>query len=267
VVCYSSALVFIHTHSSLHSTTANPTNPQEPENKHAVPRVSPYRLAAHLTSAFAIYTTLVWTTLSLAHPTPALAAAAPAAAAAAAALRRRALPLAALVGVTAVSGAFVAGMDAGRAFNTFPMMNGGWIPSEYFESGLPWLRNAFENTAAVQLHHRALALSTLTAVAAVWAGARGAPLPAGARAWLNGVALATSAQVALGITTLLTYVPAPLGAAHQAGAMVLFTMVLGLLHAVRPAAAGQLARAVGRAAPPLGLAATAAIAYRVTHMN
>ena len=79
-----------------------------------------------------------------------------------AALRAAALPLAALVGVTAVSGAFVAGLDAGRAFNTFPLMNGQLIPDEYW--GLPGIRNAFENTAAVQLHHRALELTSLVSV-------------------------------------------------------------------------------------------------------
>jgi cytochrome c oxidase assembly protein subunit 15 len=181
---------------------------QEPENKHEVPRVSPYRLAAHLTSAFAIYATLVWTTLDLARPQPvlsniaaaasaagnsAIAAAAKAQAAAAQLLRGRVLPLSVLVGVTAVSGAFVAGLDAGRAFNTFPLMNGQLIPDEYW--GMPGLRNAFENTAAVQLHHRALALSTLAAVSTVWVTARTLPLPHHARLALNVTALLTAAQV------------------------------------------------------------------------
>lgn len=62
------------------------------------------------------------------------------------------IPLSALVAVTAASGAFVAGMDAGRVFNTFPTMNGEWFPSEYF--GLNGWRNFFENTAAVQFNHR-----------------------------------------------------------------------------------------------------------------
>lgn len=181
---------------------------QEPENQHEVPRVSPYRLAAHLTSAFAIYATLVWTTLDLARPQPILARVAESASsaahaavsavgkaqgAAAAALRARVLPLSLLVGVTAISGAFVAGLDAGRAYNTFPLMNGQLIPDEYW--GLPGLRNAFENTAAVQLHHRALALSTLTAVTAVWATARRLQLPAPARLALNATALLTACQV------------------------------------------------------------------------
>lgn len=173
-----------------------------------MPRVSPYRLAAHLTSAFAIYATLVWTTLDLARPSPllssvaasakeathaALAAAARHQATAAAVLRGRVLPLSLLVGVTAVSGAFVAGLDAGRAYNTFPLMNGQLIPDEYW--GLPGIRNAFENTAAVQLHHRALAISTLAAVTTVWATARKMPLPRPARLALNATALLTAAQV------------------------------------------------------------------------
>ncbi len=79
-----------------------------------VPRVSAYRLAAHLTSAFAIYAGLAWTTLSLAQPQPLLATASEAAQAAARKLRGRVLPLSVLVGITAVSGAFVAGLDAGR---------------------------------------------------------------------------------------------------------------------------------------------------------
>lgn len=62
------------------------------------------------------------------------------------------IPLSALVAVTAASGAFVAGMDAGRAFNTFPTMNGELFPSEYF--ALEGWRNYFENTAAVQFNHR-----------------------------------------------------------------------------------------------------------------
>lgn len=181
---------------------------QEPENKHEVPRVSPYRLAAHLTSAFAIYATLVWTTLDLARPSPllssvaasakeathaALSAAAKHQAAAAAALRARVLLLSLLVGVTAISGAFVAGLDAGRAYNTFPLMDGQLIPEEYW--GLPGIRNAFENTAAVQLHHRALAISTLAAVTTVWATARKMCLPRPARLALNATALLTAAQV------------------------------------------------------------------------
>lgn len=95
---------------------------QQPESEHGVPRVSPYRLAAHLTSAFAIYCTLLWTTLSLAAPTAPVMTASLAETAGAAVLRGRAAPLAVLIGVTAVSGAlmspvFVDTRDRGRARN------------------------------------------------------------------------------------------------------------------------------------------------------
>lgn len=199
-----------------------------------VPRVSAYRLAAHLTSAFAIYATLVWTTLGVALPHPPAVAAGPAAARAARALAALALPATALIGVTAVSGAFVAGLDAGHAYNTFPTMNGRWVPEGYRE--FPGWRNAFESTAAVQLHHRLLALSTLAAVGALWARGRALPaLPRAPRLLLGALLVAAGAQVTLGVTTLLTYVPVSLGAAHQAGALVLFTVALGLVHSVRAA--------------------------------
>ena len=78
---------------------------REAENQHDAPRVSPYRLATHLTSAFAIYVGLLWTTLSLAYPQPGLSVATGAQQAGGALLRARLMPLSALIGVTAVSGA------------------------------------------------------------------------------------------------------------------------------------------------------------------
>ncbi len=127
---------------------------QEPEDDWQTPRVSPYRLAAHLVSAFAIYSGLVWTALDIVTPRPLLlsSSASEAAVAASQSIRSKMLlPLAALVAVTATSGAFVAGMDAGRAYNTFPLMGGRLVPEEYWSDRLPWLRNLFENTAAVQV--------------------------------------------------------------------------------------------------------------------
>lgn len=115
-------------------------------------------------------------------------------------------------------------------------MNGEWFPSEYFSERLPALRNLFENTAAVQFNHRMLAYTTLAGVAGLWSYSRQLPaLPPAAKLCLNALAVATAAQVTLGITTLLTYVPVSLGAAHQGGAMVLFTLMLGLLYSIKPA--------------------------------
>lgn len=239
---------------------------QQPENN-AVPRVSPYRLAAHLTSAFAIYATLVWTALGLAQPYPPALAAGPSAARAAASLARVALPVAALVAVTAASGAFVAGLDAGRAYNTFPLMQGRLVPEDYWS--VPGWRNAFESTAAVQLHHRVLALSTLAAVAALWRhGTRLPALPRASRLLLHGLAAGAGVQVALGVTTLLTHVPVSLGSAHQGGALTLFTLVLALMHSVRggPTLA-PFALLAARWTTPAAAAAVVGVGSSVVHFQ
>ena len=98
---------------------------EEPAEAWETPRVSPVRLAAHLTSAFAIFLTLLYTSFQLTWPGPPPGVVGgPAAAAAVTTLRRAAHPLAGLIALTALSGAFVAGLDAGRAFNTWPEMGG-----------------------------------------------------------------------------------------------------------------------------------------------
>ncbi|KAA8527112.1 hypothetical protein F0562_008659 [Nyssa sinensis] len=140
---------------------------EEPASEYAQPRVSPYRLAAHLTSAFVIYSGLVWTALSVLMPEP------PAESLSwvrgAAKVKRLTLPVSILVGITAVSGAFVAGNDAGHAFNTFPKMGDMWIPDDIF-SMKPLMRNFFENTSTVQLDHRILATATLVSIGRLMVG-------------------------------------------------------------------------------------------------
>ncbi|GAQ82379.1 Cytochrome oxidase assembly factor COX15 [Klebsormidium nitens] len=210
---------------------------QEPKSEYDVPRVSPYRLAAHLTSAFVIYSGLLWTALTVASPTPPTLSAL--ASQAGAALRGRIHPLAALIGVTALSGAFVAGLDAGHAFNTFPKMGETWLPPGLFEKQ-PFLANFFENTATVQLDHRLLALTTLASVTAVWATSRRLPLHPRTKLLLHGLMGMTALQVTLGVSTLLLHVPVSLGSAHQAGALTLFTIVLTLMHSLRRPRPGAL---------------------------
>lgn len=90
-------------------------------------------------------------------------------------------------------GVFVAGMDAGRAYNDFPYMAGQWIPDEYW--AIRGWRGFFENTAAVQLHHKVLAGTTLVSVLTTWALFRGRPLPRASHHLLNGLAAMTAVQV------------------------------------------------------------------------
>ncbi|KAF9587751.1 hypothetical protein IFM89_004728 [Coptis chinensis] len=203
---------------------------EEPESEYVQPRVSPYRLAAHLTSAFAIYCGLLWIGLSVVMPEP------PAGSMAwvrgAAKLQRLVLPISVLVGITAVSGAFVAGNDAGHAFNTFPKMGDTWIPDDIF-SMKPLIRNFFENTPTVQLDHRILASATLLSMGGLWWASRKLDLHPAIRSLIGSTVGMAALQVTLGISTLLSYVPVSLGSAHQAGALTLLTLMILLNHTIR----------------------------------
>ena len=242
------------------------------ENPLNVPRVSPYRLATHLTGAFTIYTAMLWTTFSVLFPETNSKGGGGGvekntANAAATSLRRKAFPLAGLIAVTALSGAYVAGLDAGRAYNTFPLMDGKIVPELYWaqfeEKG--W-RNFFENTAAVQFDHRLLALATLASTSATLASTSKTAmraLPKRATFFLHATAGLVTAQVALGIATLLCHVPVSLGSAHQANALLVFTAAVGLTHALktkRPNGAARVAAAAAR-----GTQGTAAKAAEHAH--
>jgi cytochrome c oxidase assembly protein subunit 15 len=124
-----------------------------------------------------------------------------------------------------LSGALVAGLDAGRAYNTFPLMAGRIVPDGYFALGAT-LGNMFENIAAVQFNHRALA--TLTLLIAVGFGFYARRIRDNPRLWraIFLVSAAAAVQYVLGVLTLLTHVQVALGAAHQATAVVLFTALL-----------------------------------------
>ncbi|KAJ4823374.1 Cytochrome c oxidase assembly protein cox15 [Turnera subulata] len=194
------------------------------------PRVSPYRLAAHLTSAFVIYSGLLWTALSVVIPEP------PAESVAwvngAAKVKRLALPVSLIVGITAVSGAFVAGNDAGHAYNTFPKMGDAWIPDDIFEMK-PIIQNFFENTSTVQLDHRILATATLASLGALWWSTRKVEIHPAVRSLIGSTVGMAALQVTLGVSTLLSYVPVSLGTAHQAGALTLLTLMILLNHTAR----------------------------------
>ncbi|KHG12480.1 Cytochrome c oxidase assembly COX15 -like protein [Gossypium arboreum] len=203
---------------------------EEPASEYVEPRVSPYRLAAHLTSAFVIYSGLFWTALSVVMPEP------PAESLAwvqgAAKLKRLAIPVSLIVGITAVSGAFVAGNDAGRAYNTFPKMGDVWVPDNIFDLK-PTIRNLFENTSMVQLDHRILATTTLISICGLWWSTKKLDIHPAIRTLVGATFGMAALQVTLGVSTLLSYVPVSLGTAHQAGALTLLTLMLLLNHTVR----------------------------------
>jgi cytochrome c oxidase assembly protein subunit 15 len=189
--------------------------------------VSQFRLAAHLGLAFVIFGAMLWAALSLLFPERARIATD-----ALARTRRFAFALAALVFVMVLSGALVAGIRAGFAYNTFPLMNGSIVPPELFMIE-PWWRNFFWNMATVQFDHRLLAWALAIAVPLLWWRSRAPAVPARARAGASALVALTALQIALGIATLVHAVPLGLAAAHQAGAVLMFAAALNVAHALR----------------------------------
>jgi cytochrome c oxidase assembly protein subunit 15 len=192
------------------------------------PQVSQFRLTAHLGLALAIFAAMFWVGLSLVHPRHATLIAAPQRC-----VRAWATGVAALVFVMALSGGFVAGIRAGFAYNTFPLMNGHLVPPEIFMIE-PWWRNFFWNMATVQFDHRAIAWLLAVVVPLLWWKLRTTSgLPSRAR-WGGHLLVAlVAAQIALGIATLLYVVPIPLAAAHQACAVLVLAAALNVAHALR----------------------------------
>lgn len=193
-----------------------------------LPAVSQYRLAAHLALAFAIEALLLWTALGLAGARagapvdPGLAR-----------LRRDGALMAGAVFVMAVSGALVAGIHAGKAYNTFPLMAGQLVPDGILALD-PWYSNFFANVTAVQFDHRLGAWLLAFLVPWFVRRVRAAPdVPPRARTAALVVLAALALQVSLGIATLLLAVPVALGAAHQGGAMLLFATLVWLNHELR----------------------------------
>ncbi len=181
------------------------------------PDVSAYRLTAHLGLALWIYAYGLWIALRLLGAGAEHRAPAP--------LRGFALALVGLVGISVLSGGFVAGLDAGFAYNTFPLMGDRIVPDELWLLD-PRYRNFFENPATAQFTHRVLAVLTLIAVLAFWLRGTRVPLPPRPRLASRCLVGAVLLQLALGIATLVLVVPLPLAAAHQAGAVLLWTAAL-----------------------------------------
>lgn len=191
------------------------------------PRVSQYRLTAHLGAAVIIYAYMLWIAFGL--------------------LRQNSLPSSSgnrrlyhystavtlLIFVMILSGGLVAGTHAGFAYNTFPLMAGKWIPDGLFALQPLW-RNAFENIITVQFDHRLLAcfvaLSVFVLVALVFKWTKTSELRISALLLL----LLLSLQISLGTATLLYIVPVTLASLHQAGAILLFTASLYLTRQLKP---------------------------------
>ena len=207
--------------------------------------VSQYRLAAHLAMAVVIYLAMLWVALGLLFPTSSFPR------------KRESIPavmdprfrggdenkrhagfataaslILALIFVTLVAGSFVAGTRAGYIDNTFPLMEGQFVPPDYWHL-MPYWRNWFENLTSVQFDHRVLAETTLVAVALLWLASLRATLTKVQHNALHTLFFFACVQVALGITTLLTVVWLPVAVTHQAGALCLLSAALISVHTLR----------------------------------
>jgi cytochrome c oxidase assembly protein subunit 15 len=170
------------------------------------PEVSHFRLAAHLLLALVIYSAMLWVAMQLGDPrggekSPFC-------------LRRHGFVCLGLLLTTICWGAFTAGLDAGLIYNTFPLMGGQFTPPESFRPDALLTQQAW-----VQFTHRWLAISTGAAILTYAWRTKEGPL-----------AGMVFVQIALGITTLLLAVPVGVAAMHQAGAIVLLSLLLRALY-------------------------------------
>lgn len=188
-----------------------------------IPRVSQYRLASHLGMAFTLYLTMFKTSLDILLPQVASPSSP------IRNIRIWSAGVAGLAFITALSGAFVAGLDAGLVYNSYPKFADQWIPSDLIVFSPAW-KNIFENTTTVQFNHRLLGHTLLIGICGLWMLSRPLVLPSRAR-------LATTAlmgmgwmQVVLGVSTLLLHVPTWCAAMHQQGSLILLTLATWLHH-------------------------------------
>src|SRR5258706_2292991 len=164
------------------------------------PRVSSARLATHLGLAFLIYASMLWVALGLLYARED----------AGAGLARAARALATLVFVMVLSGALVAAIHAGYAYNTFPLMEGNWIPPEILMID-PWWMNFVHNMATVQFVHRTIAMVIAVSVALIWWRVRvGTPSGSHARTWPHALAVLAAVQLRAGHANLPLPAPPPM---------------------------------------------------------
>ncbi|MFC1579209.1 COX15/CtaA family protein [Pseudomonadota bacterium] len=187
------------------------------------PRVSQYRLTAHLGLAVAIYAYMLWLAFELLFASRARPRAA------GGALARWSLWLVALLYLMILSGGLVAGTRAGFAYSTWPLMGDSFIPRGLYAGTPAWL-DMFEDITTVQFNHRMFAYLLVLLIGAFAVAVYRSGTGGRAGMAVSLLLLALAGQVVLGISTLLLHVPLALAAAHQGGAMLLLTAALYTSH-------------------------------------
>ncbi len=195
-----------------------------------MPRVSHYRLAAHLALALALLGATVWQIQNLRYSASTERSSAPRL------LKKLALSFTILLSLQIFYGALVAGLDAGIGYNTFPKMAGEWVPPYMFIIKPLW-RDLFENNTTVQFLHRTFGWLMLFATAEIWWRARKSDLTPRQTLSINLLTGVVALQFLLGILTVIYVVPVPLAASHQAVAALLLVTAINVNHALRSPAA------------------------------
>lgn len=190
--------------------------------------VEPVRLVLHLSCAIVLYIAILWTGLNVRKPKPDQS------------LNQNTVkPIRILlwidiilICITIVAGGFTAGTHAGHSFNTFPLMNGHLIPTDY-ASLSPFLANFIENIATIQFNHRLLATITVIMIFLTLFVGLKSTLSKSIKDSMMMMGWTVLIQYALGVTTLLLVVPVWAGTVHQAFAIVLLTTLIITLHHTR----------------------------------
>lgn len=202
--------------------------------------VSQYRLALHLSTALVLFALVLLQGIALVREQGFARSDDPW-------LARSAWLLLAVASVQIVLGAFVAGLRAGTSYNSWPLMDGAFVPEGYFGAD-PRLLDLFERIEAVQFNHRTVAYVVVAAAALfVWRA-----LLAGQKRLAHAVGGAVGLQVILGIWAIVAAVPLWLGLAHQAGALLVLAAVVWSVYGVTDR---REARAVEEVPLPAGAAA------------
>ena len=191
------------------------------------PDVSHYRLAAHLITAFAVFGYIFWVVLNLIYAKEQNIVSKTGNS-----LSKISKWLFAAVVLQIIYGAFVAGLNAGLVYNTFPKMGTEWIP-ESVTALNPFWGNFVEGLAGVQFIHRYLAYAIVVLVFIVWYKGKKIALTERQQQAIAFLPIIVLFQFLLGLFTLLYSVPVVLGILHQTGAFLLFSSVIYLLHSIR----------------------------------
>jgi len=185
------------------------------------PDVSQYRLSAHLGAAVLIYSFILWTAFSLVSPKTKQPIQ----------LRKFAYSLSGLIFAMILSGGLVAGTKAGYAYPTWPLMGDSFIPPGLYSMAPAWL-SAFEDITTIQFNHRIFAYVIVALVLTFAAKALKTDIQGPARIGIFALVGFLILQVTLGISTLIFYMPVPVAAAHQVGAVALLSASLFVSHSL-----------------------------------